>query len=229
VSYGEPNADDTFARLLTFAPAARWLPQSAGLHAGYRGAAAMSDTPLFFMVDGDAWIRDGFVFSVPDGAPADIYFWRAMNPVNGLVGFMGGLKLLRRRAVRTMPENAVDPLLSMQGARRMIQTAASETRFNASPFLAWKAAFRECAKLTAGIVNPPRRRERLEIWQTVGADTLNGDWCMLGARMGAAFGARHRGAPALGRLTDNVQLKCDFDAVAASDAASLLNDVAVTV
>lgn len=212
VSYGEPNAEENFSRLCKFAPAARRLTCVSGLQQGYQDAAALSATALFFMVDGDLWIRDGFEFAVPEGPAASVCFWRAINPVNGLNGFMGGLKLLRREAVRAIPPRAVDPLLAIPGPRRTISTPAGETRFNASPFLAWKAAFRECAKLTAGVVSPPRRRERLEIWQTVGGDRLNGGWCLLGARMGAAFGAA-KGAD-LSRLTDHAALQRQFETIA---------------
>jgi hypothetical protein len=236
VSYGEPNADQNFERLRTLAPRAKRLAQSASLFEGYQGAEQLSATPLFFMVDGDAWIRDGFSFVAPEGAAADIWFWRSINPVNGLTGFTGGLKLLRRRAVRSMPAEAVDPLLSMLGVRRTIREPAGETRFNASPFFAWKAAFRECAKLTGGIVNPPRRAERLMTWQSVGAGKPNGEWCMLGARMGAAFGLEHRDSPAMRRLADNGLLKADFDALAhtleggvVTDPSQLLASAALTL
>jgi hypothetical protein len=75
--------------------------------------------------------------------------WQAVNPVNGLTYGYGGLKLIRRSALREMGE-AVDVLAALPGRIEFAQRTAGITRFNQSPFHAWKAGFRECAMLARG-------------------------------------------------------------------------------
>lgn len=192
VSYQEPNADENFARLQMFTPGAKRVHGVKGVFNAWRKAAETSAQPYFYLVEADSWIVDGFSFGWPeDPVAADIYLWTARNAVNGLVWYNGGLKLLSREAALSMDPNAVDFFLSMKGRRKSLRACASETRFNATPFLAWRCGFRECTKLAGGLVQLPQAGELLRIWQTVGADKPNGRWCMLGARMGAEFGKRH--------------------------------------
>jgi len=68
------------------------------------------------------------------------------------------------------------------------------TAFNTDPFNTWKSAFRECAKLSSKIINRQKgyeTEERLEIWQTVGADRLYGKYSIKGAISGAEYGKRY--------------------------------------
>jgi hypothetical protein len=201
VSYDEPNADANFARLRELAPRARRLHGIEGIYNAYQAAADLSETPFFFMVDGDTWILDGVDFRMPDALPADIYTWRSVNAVNGLEARTGALKLIRRRAVRSMKPDAIDFFGSMQGARRTVRQLASENRFNASPFLTWRGAYRECAKLASATFIDPSQK-KLEVWQTLGADKPFGVWSLIGARMGAELGRRDGGA-ALSLINDH--------------------------
>lgn len=200
VSYDEPNADENFARLLTFAPHAKRLHGVKGIYNAYQAAADMSEAPYFYMVDGDSWVLDGMTFGMAGQVPAEIYTWRSVNAVNGLVSRTGAVKLMSCRVVRMRP-GAADFFGSMTGRRRIIHVAASENRFNASPFLAWRDAYRECAKLAAASVSDPSG-QKLQVWQTRGGDKPFGAWSLIGARMGAELGRRDSGA-ALGLINDH--------------------------
>ncbi|MEN6543453.1 hypothetical protein [Parvibaculum sp.] len=212
VSFDEPNADEHFERLKSFAPSAKRLHGVRGIYAAYQAVADLAATPYFYMVDADSWILDGFSFAIPEGASiADIQMWSARNAVNGLRWFNGGLKLLSRSAVRSMKPDVVDFFSSMEGSRVLTTDIATETRFNATPFLAWRAAFRECTKLTGRVVRFSDAAEHLKVWQTQGADKLNGAWCMLGARMGANYGLKNPTRQGLVRVNDMEWLKSVFD------------------
>jgi hypothetical protein len=221
VSYDEPNADANFARLQSLAPAARRLHGIEGIYNAYQAAAELSQTRYFFMIDGDTWIRDGVTFRIPDGKPADIYTWRSVNAVNGLEARTGALKLIRRGAARSMKSDAIDFFASMTGVRRTIRLLASENRFNASPLLTWRGAFRECAKLASATFIDPSQR-KLEVWQTLGAEKPFGLWSLIGARMGAELGRRDGGA-AMDLINDKAYLEQTFQ-----DLRDRLGPLAVT-
>ncbi|MFZ2469326.1 MAG: hypothetical protein WAW54_13145 [Parvibaculum sedimenti] len=180
------------------------------------------------MVDADSWVLDDFSFAIPDEASlADIKMWSARNAVNGLRWFNGGLKLLSRRAVLSMNPGSIDFFSSMAGERVLSGEIATETRFNATPFLAWRAGFRECAKLTGKVVRFRDAGEHLNIWQTQGADKLNGAWCMLGARMGANYGLKNPAGHSLLKINDMRWLYDVFEDARKSNAiATILAEIA---
>jgi len=73
----------------------------------------------------------------------------------------------------------------------------SDVYNNGSPYQAYRAGFREGCKMSlegGDVVDPtklrdihPRNYQRLCVWQTVGADTLNGLWAVYGARLGCVM------------------------------------------
>jgi hypothetical protein len=103
----------------------------------------------------------------------------------------------------------VDFFASMHGRRLVGGRITTVNRFNATPFLAWRGAFRECVKLVSATVPDPLNG--LHIWQTVGADKPNGLWCLIGARMGAEFGAANPDAVA--RINDPAYLAETFSSL----------------
>lgn len=210
VSYDEPNADENFERLLLFAPQAKRIHGIQGIANVYMRAAQLSDTPHFFFVDADNWILDGFDFKLTEAILDDVCLWKARNAVNGIQWFNGAIKRLSKQSVLSINPNAVDFFLSLSGTRKIVNHVASETRFNASPFQSWRTGFRECAKLAGGLIRHPQVDELLGIWTTLGSDTLNGTWCISGARQGAEFGKQNFRSPLLGQINDMNWLSSEF-------------------
>lgn len=210
LSYDEPSANANFARLRQFAPHAKRVHGVEGIGNAHRKAAEIAETDYLFVVDADNWILNGFSFEFPEPELTGKYLWFSRNAVNGAIWRNGAIKLLPRDDVLAVAGSAVDFFLSIRGAIRLVNVVASETRFNISPFLAWRAGFRECAKLAAGSTKSSRAREMLETWQTIGHDKPHGDWCIRGSRMGAAFGKANAGTPALRLINDLAWLKQEF-------------------
>jgi hypothetical protein len=210
LSYDEPTANANFARLCEFAPQAKRVHGINGLGNAHRKAAEISETDYLFVVDADNWILNGFTFDPPEPELSGKYLWCSRNAVNGAVWRNGAIKLIRREDVLALTSFDVDFFLSIPGELKPINMVVSETRFNSSPFLAWRGGFRECAKLAAGSVRSTRVQEILNIWQTVGADKPYGDWCIRGSRLGAAFGKANAGTAALNLINDIGWLKKEF-------------------
>lgn len=215
ISFEEPNAEENFARLLTFAPHAKRVHHVEGEYNAYMAALKTAATKRFFLVDGDSWILDGFAFVPPPGPahPRQNHMWKSRNAVNGLELMNGSVKLVSRESIASMKRNAIDPPLETIAAWQVLDTVASETRFNTSAFLAWRCGFRECAKLASASIDSLTPSAVIKVWQTQGAEAPYGKWCMLGARMGEQFGKRFAGTERLNIINDIRRLEKAFEAV----------------
>ncbi|WP_323371589.1 hypothetical protein [Streptomyces katsurahamanus] len=191
LSYDEPMADSLHSRLQrTLGGAVKRLHGVHGMRRAYRLCAEAVDCEQFFLSDGDFAIDADFdptaVEPLDEGVSMRV--WRAVNPVNGLTYGYGGLKLIRRSALREMGE-AVDVLAALPGRVEFAERAAGVTRFNQSPFHSWKAGFRECAMLTRGSeygMADGDARWRVDAWSR-SSDGEFAAFAAAGAREGVAF------------------------------------------
>jgi hypothetical protein len=98
ISYNEPNAEENWQRVLSKAPYAKRVDGVDGIFNAHKAAAKLSSTDMFYVVDGDAYLVDGWKFDYQPGLfDRDCaYIWYSKNPVNGLVYGYGGVKLFSR-------------------------------------------------------------------------------------------------------------------------------------
>lgn len=200
ISYDEPNADRNFADLLNKAPWAQRVHGIRGSDSAHKAAAELSETERFVTVDADNRVDPNF-FSLELEETGKQFSWCGKNFINNLVYGNGGLKCWTKTHVLNMRthENAE----SAQGQvdfcwdsnYQQMANLYSISYINTSPLQAWRAGFREGVKMTLNngvrqkLVNPakqlPKRNyQRLLVWQSVGADVLNGLWAIYGARQG---------------------------------------------
>ncbi|MFH8790934.1 hypothetical protein [Streptomyces roseoverticillatus] len=180
--YDEPMANALHRRLgRVLGGTVKGLQGVRGMRRAYRLCAELADTEQFFLADGDFSIDTRFpaadVQPLADGISMRV--WRAVNPVNGLTYGYGGLKLIRREALREMVE-AVDVLAALPGKVEFCEVTAGTTRFNQSPYHAWKAGFRECAMLARGSeygMADADAQARLDAW----TDSREGDFASYAA------------------------------------------------
>jgi hypothetical protein len=130
-----------------------------------------------------------------------VYGWCGRNKINGLRYGNGGIKIWKKDFVLNMKthENSesdrgqVD--FCWEDGYRNFPRVYSESIITGSPFQAWRAGFREGVKMTLldGVKVPPQEIKqriwwhnihRLRMWSTVGAHEENGEYAILGARMG---------------------------------------------
>ncbi|GAA0488773.1 hypothetical protein ACFQ2B_00090 [Streptomyces stramineus] len=191
LSYDEPMANALHRRLgrVLGGPVKR-LHGVQGMRRAYRLTAELVDTEQFFLADGDFSIDTRFpaadVEPLVEGVSMRV--WRAVNPVNGLTYGYGGLKLIRRSALREMGE-AVDVLAALPGKVEFCQDTAGTTRFNQSAYHAWKAGFRECAMLARGSeygMNDTDVRARIDAWTSSSTGDFT-TYAAAGARGGITF------------------------------------------
>jgi len=181
-----------------------------GIYNAHKECAKQSKTKHFFVVDGDAWVKEDFNFSYIPSETDEVYpetssaqcthVWRAENPYTGLVYGYGGVKLFARDAF--MDKAYIDvkfPVVDVttEVAKRgypylPMETVSNETRFATTPFNAWKSAFRETVKLASGVATQ-ERKERLEAWKNPTENSPYRSEIILGAKMGDNYGSANAG------------------------------------
>ena len=207
LKFDEPDADAHWARLRAFAPHAILIEGISGIHAALAECARHASTPHFFVVDADNWILDGFSFELIFQPHNDqVAAWRAKNPVNGLVYGNGGIKLIPANAFCHAKDLGIDLTTRLTDRYRVIPILASEHRFNMTPLLAWRSAFRECAKLASRSVRGSEEKTaalHLDAWCSIANAERHAKWCLQGACDGRDYGTENIGRPEKLRLIND--------------------------
>lgn len=210
ISYDEPNADENYTRLKLRFPRAKRIHGIKGVHEAHIAAAKLCDTDYFYVVDGDAEIKEDFNFDfhIPFFDQPKVRVWRSINPINGLVYGYGGVKLFPRTLTVRMRRKKTDMSSSICDHYIPIMTVSNYTNFNSSPFNAWRGAFRECCKLASEIIDNQisiETKERLNVWCTIGRTSQYGKYAIAGANDGMEYGLQNK------HDTDKLKLINDFD------------------
>lgn len=203
LSYDEPNAELHYADLVSKAPWAKRVHGVKGSDHAHKAAAELVETEWFITVDADNIVDPKFFDLDLDmkDPKIQVYGWCGRNKINGLRYGNGGIKIWKKDFVLNMKthENSesdrgqVD--FCWEDGYRNFPRVYSESIITGSPFQAWRAGFREGVKMTLldGVRVPPQEIKqriwwhnihRLRMWSTVGAHEENGEYAILGARMG---------------------------------------------
>lgn len=192
ISYNEPDADKNYEKLIEKFPRAKRVHGVKGIHNAHIEAAKLSDTEMFWVVDGDAIIADDFKFNyeVSRYDVNCVHVWHSQNPINGLIYGYGGVKLLPRELTINMDKTAPDMTTSISKDMKVVSEISNITAFNTDPFNTWKSAFRECVKLSSRSIRgqiDKETEERLQAWISVGEDKPYGEYAIAGAAAGKKF------------------------------------------
>ena len=203
LSYDEPNAELHYADLVSKAPWAKRVHGVKGSDHAHKAAAELVETEWFITVDADNIVDPKFFDLDLDmkDPKIQVYGWCGRNKINGLRYGNGGIKIWKKDFVLNMKthENSesdrgqVD--FCWEDGYRNFPRVYSESIITGSPFQAWRAGFREGVKMTLldGVRVPPQEIKqriwwhnihRLRMWSTVGSHEENGEYAILGARMG---------------------------------------------
>ena len=210
MSYDEEYADEGYQSLLEKIPDAKRVHGVKGIANAWKKAADISESDYFITMDADTELLSSFSFTASDFIKDDerIHVWRSLNPVNGLIYGHGSIHMFPKRLVQEFTNtNVVDFTLNVGTKGFCIQEeCATVTRFNRSPQLTWRSAFREASKLASQtnmyvgtsnewINNDPVSMHRLFVWCSIGMDAEYGYYSILGARQGAIHGFMNKNNP----------------------------------
>jgi hypothetical protein len=179
ISYNESNAEENWQRLLEFSPNAKRIQGVKGILNAHKAAAKISDTDMFYVVDGDAWIVDGWTFDFqPTLYDRDCaYVWSSINPVNDLTYQNGGVKLFNKKILMQQGKwTTLDMFTGIMPKIKSETKVSCITKFNVDEFSTWRSAFRECVKLYK-----TNQMSKLNKWMESSPEKDFGEYAALGA------------------------------------------------
>jgi len=212
LSYDEPQKEEFWLKVKHMVPWAKRVDNVKGSDAAHKAAGEASDTERFILIDGDNMPEESFFNIQLDFTDKDETFrnaqfrWKAINSINGLRYGNGGMSSWTKTYVSEMKthehqtEGDVSRIAdfcldSKDNLYWAMHDCYSTTYPNYTPFQAWRAGFREGVKMSLNRGSRPtvdefketvasRNLNNLTIWQNVGMDVENGEWAIMGARMG---------------------------------------------
>ena len=183
VSNGESNAHDHWIRLVDHTSS---LPNQLvhvadvkGRVASQHAAANASTTPWYFAVFAKLEVdtRFDWLWQPDRMQEPKHYIFHAANPVNGLVYGHQAIVAYNRELVLNNPGHGLD--FTLDSAHEVVPVLSGVARYNDTPWMTWRTAFREVLKLKASL--PDVESEyRLNKWLTHG-HMSNGEWSVWGA------------------------------------------------
>ena len=193
ISYNEPDADRNWKRVLEKAPYAKRVTGVKGIFQAHKAAAKLATTDMFYVVDGDAYLLDGWKFDFqPSIFDRDCtYIWCSINPINDLVYGYGGVKLFsKKKLLRARKWTKLDMSTTVSRKIKIMPETSNYTNFNTDDYSTWRSAFRECVKLSYHTLNNPKDVEsadRLSKWLNVGETRNYGITALDAADQAVAF------------------------------------------
>ncbi len=184
IANGEPNAFDHWIRLINetdYQP--NRVTQVANVNgrvAAYHAAARASQTPWFFAVFAKLEVDYRFDWSwQPDRMQQPKhYIFHALNPVNGLVYGHQAMIAYNRELVLNNPGHGLD--FTLDSAHEVVPILSGVARYNVSPWVTWRTAFREALKLCGS--SDVESQYRLRQWlATPRTNIENWGWSVWGA------------------------------------------------
>ena len=221
IAYNEEYADENYEKLIRHAGVQHndihRIDGVKGIHQAHIAAAEAATTNMFWVVDADAIIDPQFRFNsmLSEKENDIVHVWRSRNPVNRLEYGNGGVKLLPRELTLNLDVNSTDMTTSISSKFKVMPTVSNITKFNTSPFNTWRSAFRECVKLSSGVIHGDELAEsqiRLNMWLYQGGDKEFGEYSKGGASAGQWYGTTYKDDPeALSKINDYDWLEIQFN------------------
>lgn len=219
IQYDENNAAKNLRYLKEKRPNVKIISKIDGIFNAHLEAAKQSNTDFFWVVDADATVIDAFDFHyiVPEWDFDVVHIWKSINPINQLEYGHSGVKLIPKHLILMADEDtAVDITTSIGAKIKIMDEISNINNFATNPFNAWRAAFRECAKLASGVIDRQVQEEtdnRLLAWTSNGGGRPLGEYVKGGASAGEWYGKEYKGnKDALAMINDYEWLREQFEA-----------------
>lgn len=196
LSYDEPNAETNWQKLKSRFPQTKRVHGVNGILNAHKKAAELASTSNFFVVDADSEILDSFDFNMELLAYDKLHYvhiWKCRNPANGLEYGYGGVKMFHKSMFEDFDETVVDMSTLLGDGVKLMDQVASITHFNSDDFHAFRGAFRECTKLSSGVIKNQdnvETLERLNTWTAVASGPY-ADFVLGGAVLGKEYGTEY--------------------------------------
>ena len=150
LSYKDKLADEKFNKLQSVYPNSIHVKDVDGIFEAHKHAASLVSSKMFWVVDCDAELADGFEFDyIPDVYDQEtVHVFKSKNPITGDEYGYGGVKLFNTQQVLDATSWGLDFTTGLSKNFKVLDQISNITKFNTDPLSTWRSAFREAAKLT---------------------------------------------------------------------------------
>ena len=210
--YDDPYATANYAKAKERLVTLKKIVTGKGIHSSHRMCADQSLTDRFIVLDADCQLLDNFSYTKLLSNLTNekkVFVFRSINPVNNLVYGHGGIKVFDRRLFED--NNAVDMTTAFDITP--VNYITNIHRFNSTAFHTWRTAFRECVKLSSGVIKLKNKQDdeyRLTTWCEKFNDVEYAEYAKLGSLAGREYG--HSGED-LNNINDFKWLKNKFEEI----------------
>jgi hypothetical protein len=184
MSFREANAEQNWLRTIELHPRAIRLHGVQGIDNIHMLCNKIAKTKFFWTIDGDNWLTEKLDFDYST-IFADLVMFKAIDPLQDTTTLLGGLKLWRTNKFVNTDMSKGDFTLNATKDKQVLDKVFSETRYNCSPFDAWKTSFRHCVKCMTVIFrsrpNAKNLDHYIEQWKSCkDINKLNANWAYNG-------------------------------------------------
>jgi hypothetical protein len=198
VSNGEPHADHHYGLLKDSTynrnNHVHRVDGVNGRVAAYHAAARASETPWFFAVFAKLEVNPKFDWSwQPDRMQQPKhYIFHAINPVNGLQ--YGHQAMIAYNQELVLNNQGLGLDFTLDSAHEVVPINSGTAQYNATPWMAWRTAFREVIKLCSS--SDVESQYRLKQWlATPRTNVENWAWSVWGAEDAVEYYQAVKGEP----------------------------------
>jgi hypothetical protein len=192
LNYDDPSAEKNYLTAKHYVNDLQKIDSTESIHDSHRRCANLSFTNQFMVIDADAVLLDTFKLANIYDIVKDqsfVYIFSAYNPINDLEYGHGGIKIFQKKFFTA--HDGVDMSTSFVGKVKSIKQTLNIHKFNTTPFHTWRTAFRECVKLSSGIIenrNVLDDEYRLTQWCEKFNNVNYAEFAKHGALAGREFG-----------------------------------------
>lgn len=196
LSYRESNCETNWQRVLELHPNAIRIHGVSGIDKVHMLCDSISSSEYFWTVDGDNYLL--MKLEHTEKIENDLLMFSAIDPLSNASTFLGGVKLWKKNAMNPDALQMGDFSLNATPNKKTIEKNFSISKYNQSPFDAWKTAFRHCVKLTSILLaNRPNAKNidhYLKIWSESNHSVAeNSQWAYNGYVDALEYTATHKG------------------------------------
>lgn len=195
LSYRESNCETNWQRVLELHPNAMRIHGVSGIDRVHILCDSISSSEYFWTVDGDNYLLMKLEYT--EKIENDLLMFSAIDPLSNTSTFLGGVKLWKKNAMNADALQMGDFSLNATTNKKTIEKNFSISKYNQSPFDAWKTAFRHCVKLTSILLaNRPNAKNinhYLKMWsQSNNSVAENSQWAHNGYVDALEYTAIHK-------------------------------------
>ena len=195
LSYRESNCETNWQRVLELHPNAMRIHGVSGIDKVHMLCDSISSSEYFWTVDGDNYLLMKLEYT--EKIENDLLMFSAIDPLSNTSTFLGGVKLWKKNAMNADALQMGDFSLNATANKKTIEKNFSISKYNQSPFDAWKTAFRHCVKLTSILLaNRPNAKNinhYLKMWsQSNHSAAENSQWAYNGYVDALEYTATHK-------------------------------------